>query len=211
MYHYVTMSKILSEKQVSGGLYAVITDNKPLDALVKNVLSPKFTAVNQNSIFFQTSQMLFVVVYGKPIPQWADEIPVILICDSEKHIPDTEGRTGKLYTMIRPIDIKMLAWTAERILLSHFPSDSYVVDRDRNTVSYGDKSAVLTERELDLFTVLNDNRGKCVARSELAGMIWNGAETNVSDVYVCYLRKKLERAFGPGVLLTVRGKGYILK
>mgnify|MGYP001073203265 CR=1 FL=1 len=206
------MSRILSEKKVTGEMYAVICDDKHLEELVKNVLSPKYTAVKPNSIFFQTAQILFIVVYNSPIPTWADKIPVILICDGEdSHIPDDMTESGKIYTLTRPVDLKMLAWTADRILLSHCPNDVYVIDRDRNTVAYGEKSVVLTERELDLFTVLNNNRGNCVLRSDLSGSIWNGSDTNVSDVYVCYLRKKLESVFGPGTLITVRGKGYILK
>lgn len=79
-------------------------------------------------------------------------------------------------------------------------------------ISYRGKQAQLTERESRLFTCLAGRGGKIVTRRELLDEVWDGAdgETNVTDVYISYLRRKLTPLFGQGVLLTVRGQGYIL-
>jgi DNA-binding response OmpR family regulator len=54
--------------------------------------------------------------------------------------------------------------------------------------------------------------GECVPREYIDNELWNGETAgNCSDVYVCYLRKKLEKIAGPGVLISVRGQGYMLK
>lgn len=79
-------------------------------------------------------------------------------------------------------------------------------------VSYRGKSTQLTERELLLFEYLRRNNGQTVSRRKLLSDVWGQerGDTNVTDVYVSYLRRKLKPLFGEGVLLTVRGKGYIL-
>lgn len=69
----------------------------------------------------------------------------------------------------------------------------------------------LTEREYKLFCYLYERRGKPVGRAELLSQVWGGEaglETNVVEVYVSYLRHKLEGATGKRLILTRRGNGY---
>ena len=71
----------------------------------------------------------------------------------------------------------------------------------------------LTAREYDLLAYLDDHRGIPVSREELAREVWSLplSQSNVVDVYVRYLRKKLDEPFDTRFILTVRGKGYMLK
>lgn len=80
------------------------------------------------------------------------------------------------------------------------------------TVAYRGNIIKLTEHEFRLFEYLRRRNGKVVSRSELRDALWSDAEegTNVTDVYISYLRRKLRPVFGEGVLLTVRGQGYVL-
>lgn len=80
------------------------------------------------------------------------------------------------------------------------------------TVSRGGGSVRLTEREGILFAYLFSRRGECVRREEIASAVWGKSEnsTNVVDVYVNYLRKKLNPLLGESALKTVRGVGYML-
>ena len=69
----------------------------------------------------------------------------------------------------------------------------------------------LTEREYRLFFYLYERRGRTVSRLELLENVWDGEvgfETNVVEVYISYLRNKLEGATGKRLILTRRGKGY---
>lgn len=86
-----------------------------------------------------------------------------------------------------------------------------VVDRDRRTVFFCGANVRLTEREFALFEALREAEGGAVTRAELHRRVWGGEgnEKNV-DVYVCYLREKLDGAFGAGHLRAVRGVGYRL-
>ncbi len=69
----------------------------------------------------------------------------------------------------------------------------------------------LTEREYRLLSFLYERRGSTVSRQELAEHVWDGEagnNTNVVEVYVSYLRNKLEAASGTRLILTRRGRGY---
>jgi DNA-binding response OmpR family regulator len=78
---------------------------------------------------------------------------------------------------------------------------------------HGSCNLSLTNKEFALLEHLMLNRGHCVTRSELLETVWRGEPvetTNIVDVYVNYLRRKLDDA-PPGVLIrTIRGKGYMV-
>lgn len=71
----------------------------------------------------------------------------------------------------------------------------------------------LTNKEFSLLEYLLLNRGHCVSRVELLDSVWKmepGQTTNIVDVYVNYLRRKLADAPPGGVIRTVRGQGYMV-
>jgi DNA-binding response OmpR family regulator len=82
-----------------------------------------------------------------------------------------------------------------------------------HTVRRGGNALNITNKEFALLEHLMLNRGHCVSRVELLETVWNtepAQTTNIVDVYVNYLRRKL-RDMPPGVLIrTVRGKGYMI-
>lgn len=83
-------------------------------------------------------------------------------------------------------------------------------------VRRGTRTLVLTQREFALLEYFMQNVGKPLSRAAITENVWRQTgvdveETNIVDVYVAYLRKKLD---GPGeepLLRTVRGVGYVLK
>ena len=80
--------------------------------------------------------------------------------------------------------------------------------------SYNGEPLTFTETEKSLLTALYENRGNAVSREELLERVWGrseGAKTNLTDVYIRYLREKLDDRFDVRLILTVRGKGYMLK
>jgi DNA-binding response OmpR family regulator len=87
------------------------------------------------------------------------------------------------------------------------------LDRLDHTARRAGELIVLTNKEFSLLEHLMLNRGQCVSRVELLETVWNlepAQTTNIVDVYVNYLRRKLKDP-PPGVLLrTVRGQGYIV-
>jgi DNA-binding response OmpR family regulator len=87
------------------------------------------------------------------------------------------------------------------------------LDRLDHTARRGGESIVLTNKEFSLLEHLMLNRGQCVTRVELLDSVWNlepTQTTNIVDVYVNYLRRKLKDP-PPGQLIrTVRGQGYVV-
>jgi DNA-binding response OmpR family regulator len=89
--------------------------------------------------------------------------------------------------------------------------------RIEHTVTRGGRTIDLTAREFALLEVLMLHRCECVSRSQLMTEVWQTATdtgTNIVDVYITYLRRKLEDggAFdgSTGLIETVRGQGYRL-
>ena len=81
------------------------------------------------------------------------------------------------------------------------------LDPDRHTVHYDGHPVELTHREFELLKILMENEGIVMARSTLMEQVWGYdymGETNIVDVYMRYLRSKLDDAYGVKLLYTVR-------
>lgn len=89
-----------------------------------------------------------------------------------------------------------------------------VLDPARHTVSYGGMPVTLTFKEFVLLQTLMENQDIVLSRDTLLEKVWGYdymGETNIVDVYIRYLRQKLNDAFAPKLIQTVRGVGYVLK
>jgi len=87
------------------------------------------------------------------------------------------------------------------------------VDRMNHSAVRAGEDIALTNKEFALLEHLMLNRGQCVSRVELLETVWKlepAQTTNIVDVYVNYLRRKLKDP-SPGYFIrTVRGKGYMV-
>jgi two-component system OmpR family response regulator len=87
------------------------------------------------------------------------------------------------------------------------------VDADRGIVTLAGRPVELTARELAVLVLLARNAGAVVSRAQLIEHVWHGADTspNIVDVYIGYLRKKLDGPSGTRLIRTVRGMGFTLQ
>ena len=88
------------------------------------------------------------------------------------------------------------------------------LDRDSREISWNGQNIPLTKKEFDLLEYLMLNRGVAVSRSELLDKVWGYSyvgDTNVVDVYIRYLRQKIDDAYGVKLIHTVRGVGYVFR
>lgn len=88
------------------------------------------------------------------------------------------------------------------------------VNLDTKTVNRGDKSIALTAKEFSLLEYFIRNKGKVLSRLDLLENVWElnfDLSSNVVDVYVNYLRNKIDKDFEPKLIHTVIGMGYVLK
>jgi two-component system, OmpR family, response regulator len=93
-------------------------------------------------------------------------------------------------------------------------TDDLLLDPSRHAVSRGDVAIPLSTKEFALLQELMRYPGKVLTRSELVEHVWDysyDGDSNVVDVYIGYLRDKVDRPFGQHSIETVRGVGYRLR
>ncbi len=88
------------------------------------------------------------------------------------------------------------------------------MDIERHTVEVGASGVELTRREFDLLRYLLENKGKVISRESLLDNVWGFdfvGETNAVDVYIRFLRSKIDEQFAIKLIHTVRGVGYVIR
>lgn len=88
------------------------------------------------------------------------------------------------------------------------------VDSASHTVTRGGKEIQLSSKEFSILDFLIRNKGIVLTRDKIEQHIWNydyEGGSNVIDVYIRYLRKKVDDGFDTKLIHTIRGVGYVLK
>jgi len=89
-----------------------------------------------------------------------------------------------------------------------------VMDTAARTVHRSDREIELTAREFDLLELFMRHPNQVISRTQIYDEIWDydfGGESNIIEVYIRYLRTKLESGGEPRLIYTKRGAGYILR
>jgi DNA-binding response OmpR family regulator len=89
-----------------------------------------------------------------------------------------------------------------------------VLDPRRRTLRLGETPIALTRREFALLEYLMRNQGRPRTKQEILDHVWGvgyAQDANVVEVYMGYLRRKVDVPFGRSSLQTVRGRGYLLQ
>ncbi|MBQ2412434.1 MAG: response regulator transcription factor [Anaerotignum sp.] len=88
------------------------------------------------------------------------------------------------------------------------------IDTEKRMVMVDGKIVDLTKKEYELLKFLVQNKNIVLTREQILNEVWGYSyigETNVVDVYIRYLRAKIDEAFGKKYILTIRGVGYYVK
>jgi DNA-binding response OmpR family regulator len=92
--------------------------------------------------------------------------------------------------------------------------DDLTINMDLKTVTRSGKDIRLSTKEYSLLEYLVLNSGRVISRTELTEHMYDtefDLDSNVIDVYINYLRNKIDKGFGRNLVHTVRGAGYVLK
>ena len=155
--------------------------------------------------------------------QRAVTTPILLLTardELEARVRGLEGGADDYLT--KPFDLpELLARILALIRRSHLRHQDTVlsvgdlsVDSLKHRVTKGGKPIDLSPREYALLEFLIRNAGRTVSRARIAEAVWNyhfDSETNVVDVYITYLRKKVAPGPQGAVIRTVRGVGYCME
>lgn len=89
-----------------------------------------------------------------------------------------------------------------------------IIDKDKYQVERAGEKLELTKKEFDLLVYLVENQGIVLSREDILSNIWGYdylGETNIVDVYIRYLRSKVDDPFTNKLIKTVRGVGYVIR
>ena len=126
--------------------------------------------------------------------------------------------------LVKPIEFRELLLKVKALL----KRSATINDKGSNILLFGDiemnllsqevnRNGInisLTTKEFQLLEYFLRNNNKVISRAELAEKVWNinfDTQTNVIDVYINYLRKKIDKNFSTKLIHTLVGSGYILK
>jgi DNA-binding response OmpR family regulator len=119
--------------------------------------------------------------------------------------------------MLKPFALRELRARCLALLKRRASADAVLryndleMDRMAHSVNRAGVPIALTNKEYGLLECLMLNQGRCVSRNLLMEQVWKlgtEASTNVVDVYVNYLRRKLQESRSEPLIATVRGEGY---
>lgn len=125
-----------------------------------------------------------------------------------------EELLARLRAVLRRVQIekKSMGETMGVQKVVHF--NDLTIETANRIVHRGDKQVDLTKREYNLLMTLIENKNNVVTREQLLNTIWgpeSKIETNVVEVYVRYLRNKIDVPGRPSYIKTVRGTGYMVR
>jgi len=148
-------------------------------------------------------------------------VPIIMLTAKDR-VPDrvTGLDVGADDYVTKPFSTEELLARVRARLRERSPNSNVieyrdvVMDRDRHEVRRGDKSIALTAKEYALLEYLLLHRNKVHTRDELFNGVWGSdflGDSNLIDVYIRYLRGKIDDGFEDKLITTVRGVGYTIK
>lgn len=123
--------------------------------------------------------------------------------------------------LVKPFSMEELMARVRVLVRSKSSADSsvltaedLVMDLAAHTVKRGEKDIDLSAKEYSLLEYLMHNKNVVLSRENIEDHIWNfdyEGGTNVVDVYISYLRRKIDDGFDKKLITTVRGSGYMLR
>ena len=148
--------------------------------------------------------------------------PVLFLTARDAVADRVEGlESGGDYYLTKPFDFQELM-AVVRVMTRKYTgnrSNIYTIadlslDATAKTVTRAGRKIELTAKEFALLEYLLRNKGQVLSREKIENSLWNfdyEGGTNAVDVYIRYLRKKIDEDFSPRLIHTVRGVGYVLR
>lgn len=123
--------------------------------------------------------------------------------------------------LVKPFSFEELSARLRALMRSSFhhtdnvlSAADLILDTASHAVRRGDREISLSAKEYELLQYLMYNKGIVLSREKIENHIWNfdyEGGTNVVDVYISYLRKKIDTGYDKKLIHTIRGKGYVLR
>lgn len=161
---------------------------------------------------------------AKKIRETDEQIPIIILTALGETEDKLEGfQNGADDYMVKPFDFRELVVRIGVLLkrksivannTHQLKVADLVMDLDKKTVIRDNKSIDLTPKEFSLLEFLINNKGRVISKAEIAENVWDqnaNQSLNVVEVYINFLRKKIDKTFASSLIHTKSGMGYILE
>ena len=122
-----------------------------------------------------------------------------------------EELLARLRAVLRRVDLESEQNASKQTTVTY---RDLTIEKENRVVRRGDEIIELTKREYELLLALMENVNVVLARDVLLKKVWGyetQIETNVVDVYIRYLRNKIDRPGEDSYIQTVRGTGYVMR
>lgn len=152
------------------------------------------------------------------------EVPVIMLTAKDETIDKVTGldlgaddyvtKPFEIEELLARIRVALKRNGAVKIQSNILTSGKLKVNLDKYTAEYEEQLLEFTKREFELLRYLLENKNRVLSREKIVEEVWGYdyiGDTNVVDVYIRYLRSKLDERFKKKIIYTVRGVGYMIK
>ncbi|AOY76120.1 response regulator transcription factor [Clostridium formicaceticum] len=152
------------------------------------------------------------------------DVPVIMLTAKDQVMDKVMGLDfGADDYITKPFAIEELLARIRAVLkrnrittesFEHLKAGKLQLDREQHLVTYDGHIIELTKREFDLLLYLMENQTIVLTREKILQKVWGYdylGDTNIVDVYIRYLRGKIDEKYHSKLIHTIRGVGYLLK
>ena len=210
------LNRIISEAMEDEG-YSVDSCFNGADAL-EYALSAKYDVMILDIMLPKLDGLELV----RRLRRRGDTTPVLFLTARDSVADKVEGlESGGDYYLTKPFDFQELLAVVHVMTRKYTGNRSNIytiadltLDTAAKTVVRAGKNIELTQKEFSLLEYMVRNRGVVLSREMIENNLWNydyEGGTNVVDVYVGYLRKKMDAGFDKKLIHTVWGTGWVLR
>lgn len=127
---------------------------------------------------------------------------------------DYLGKPFNFLELIARINAQLRRKSFEKGNFEQYTYHDLSINLDRHVVKRGETEITLSPREFKLLLFFMQNKERVVTRAEIAEAAWDlnfDTNTNVVDVYINYLRNKLDKGYDTKFIQTIKGRGYLFE
>lgn len=203
----LTENNMVVDLATDGEIGEVLAADNDYNLIILDILLPKLSGIE----------------LCKKIRQKDTKTPILLLTALGTTDDKVNGlNAGADDYLVKPFEFRELLARIHALTRRSFDLSSNqllsIADLEVNlaskVVTRAGKEIHLTAREFNLLVYLLRNKGNVISRSEIEEKIWGtifDRESNVVDVYINFLRKKIDKEFEPKLIHTLIGMGYVVK